>query len=169
MSKVLFISDLHFGHKWMAIHRGFKDELHHDEHIINIWNKNVSKNDLVWILGDITMESNLFYPYLDRLKGRKKVVLGNHDKGANVKELLSYVDEVYGVTKYKGFLLSHVPLHPWEVNNTGFKQGWRGNIHGHLHEYNVPDKNYFNVSAEQLDYKPISFDDILRRLEKEVT
>lgn len=34
MNKIRFISDLHFGHKNMAIRRGFKDEFEHDEHII---------------------------------------------------------------------------------------------------------------------------------------
>ena len=43
MSQVRFISDLHFGHKFMASHRKFHDEFYHDEHIIDSWNKVVHK------------------------------------------------------------------------------------------------------------------------------
>ena len=91
MSKVHFIADLHFGHTNMAIKRGFETAEEHDEHIISQWNKKVNKRDVVWILGDITMESSKSYPLLNRLNGMKKVVLGNHDRQSDVPELLQYV------------------------------------------------------------------------------
>lgn len=125
---VYFAGCLHFGHKWMANHRGFQDEFHHDEHIINNWNKVIKKKDLVWILGDVTMESKEHYYRLDQLNGRKKVVLGNHDLPEHTRELLNYVETVAGVVDYKGYILSHMPIHPNEI---GF---CRGNIHAHIHE-----------------------------------
>ena len=175
MSSVRFIGCLHFGHKWMAKYRGFQDEFYHDEHIIEEWNKVVDKKDLTYILGDITMETSYHYYQLDRLKGRKIVVLGNHDRHQDVKELLKYVDSVAGMVDYKGFVLTHAPIHPNEI---GFS---RGNIHAHIHHINKLEEiivnhkyqdqdsikkatldKYYNVDAHLINYKPVSLDDILR-------
>ena len=170
---VWFIGCLHIGHKWMAQHRGFTDEFYHDEKLIDTWNSVVRKKDLVWILGDVTMETAKHYHQLDRLKGRKKVVLGNHDLPEHTRELLKYVETAAGVVDYKGFVLSHVPIHP---NEMGF---CRGNIHAHIHEnklhevviqerYDDPGYKhkptlckYLNVDAHLLNYRPMSLDEVL--------
>ncbi len=176
---VYFLGCPHFGHKWMAHHRGFQDEFYHDEHIIQEWNKVIQKKDLVWILGDITMESKEHYYRLDALNGRKKVVLGNHDLPEHTRELLNYVETVAGCVDYKGYILSHIPIHPNEISFC------RGNIHAHIHENKLnevsimdrygdplnPDSTksatlhkYFNVDAQAINYKPISMDEITERL-----
>jgi len=98
MSIVRYYSDPHFGHKNMAIRRGFKDEFEMDDHIVNEWNKVVNKKDVTWILGDITMEKSFPYYNLDRLNGIKKVILGNHDEPQHVPELLTYVNKYNGIT-----------------------------------------------------------------------
>ena len=154
---VRLISDLHFSHKSMAQkHRKFQDEYYHDEFIIEQWNKTVtSKKDLTYILGDITMETAFPYYKLDRLNGRKIVALGNHDKIQDVPELLKYVEKVGGAIDYKGFLLTHVPIHESEL------QFCRGNIHGHTHERLIDNPKYFNVSAEAIDYRPKTIDELL--------
>lgn len=122
------IGCLHLGHKWMASHRGFQDEFYHDEHLIDSWNSVVGKKDLTFILGDITMENSFYYYQLDRLNGRKIVVLGNHDLHKHTRELLNYVESVAGMVDYKGFCLTHAPIHPNELPR------YRGNIHAHIHE-----------------------------------
>lgn len=164
MSVVRFISDYHFGHKFCAKLRGFEDEFSMAEHIIEQHNKVVHKKDTTYILGDITMETDKWYFYLDQMKGRKKVILGNHDLGKHVPELLNYVESVAAMVKYKGIFLTHCPVHPQELE-------YRVpiNIHGHLHEYSVTkeilpgtrntkqgtkDTRYIGVSCEQVDYTP---------------
>jgi len=162
MAQVRFIADLHFGHKWMAEHRGFSDVHQHDEHIIDCWNSVVNKKDIVYILGDITMESADHYYRLNAMNGRKKVVLGNHDDPRHVLELLKYVEEVSGMVKYKGIWLTHCPVHERELEFRVPR-----NIHGHIHEhkimttmwvddviFDIPDDRYHCVSCEQIDYKP---------------
>ena len=168
---VYFIGCIHLGHKWMAIHRGFQDEFYHDEHIIEQWNKVINKKDLVWILGDVTMETPEHYPQLGRLNGRKKVCLGNHDRPEDVRELLKYVETVAGVVDYKGYVLSHIPVHPNEMSFC------RGNIHAHIHENELEEcivsdrygdtglssatlAKYFNVDAQRIGYTPMSMDEI---------
>lgn len=160
MNKIRFISDLHFGHKNMAIRRGFKDEFEHDEYIIKQWNSVVNKRDTVFILGDITMERSKWYFRLDSLFGYKKVILGNHDKLSCVPELLKYVNSVGGMLNLKNFnskniVLTHCPVHPSEFN---YKVDY--NIHGHVHENTLDDKRYINVSAEVIDYKPKTFEEL---------
>ncbi len=159
MSQVRFIGDLHFSHVFMADHRKFQDTFYHDEHIIDMWNRTVHKKDLTFILGDISIGNNNAYKLLPRLKGRKVVILGNHDPRQYTKDLLKYVDQVAGVIKYKGFFVTHIPIHPTEF--TYGRQEIHGNIHAHTHENTIDDYHYICVSAEQIDYKPITFDRIL--------
>lgn len=173
MSKVRFIGCLHMGHKNMAIHRGWADEEEHDAFLIQEWNKVVSKRDTTYIIGDVTMEKSLHYFKFDQLNGRKIVVLGNHDRHQDIKELLLYVDGVAGTVDYKGFILTHVPIHPNEV------QFYRGNIHAHIHHENKLEEvivndsyldrdskpgptvhKYFNVDAHLIGYRPLSIEDL---------
>lgn len=154
MSTVRFIADLHLGHENMAIKRGFANAEQHDEHVINMWNSVVHKRDLTYILGDVTMESNKYYHLLDRLNGRKKVVLGNHDMPKHVPDLLLHVDQVAAMMCYKGIWMSHCPIHPMEINYRVQRI-----IHGHIHEKVVmldgcPDPRYHCVSCERVDFIP---------------
>lgn len=164
MSVVRFIADYHFGHKFMANLRGFKDVSTMNEYIVSEHNKVVCKKDITYILGDITMETAKWYFYLDQMNGRKIAILGNHDSPKHVSELLKYVEKVGAMIKYKGIFLTHCPIHPQELEYRVSR-----NIHGHLHEYHVskiivkgtrdtknsiPDKRYIGVSCEQVDYKP---------------
>ena len=170
MSVVRFISDLHFGHEKIATHkRKFKTVEEHDAYIIKQWNKVVHKKDTTYILGDVTMEKKK-YKFLDQLKGRKIVILGNHDMRQHVTELQKHVQGVAGMVKYKvkGYptvFLSHSPLHPREI---GYRVKY--NIHGHSHLYNVmkgkwfwerKDERYINVCCEQIDYTPKRIDELL--------
>lgn len=154
MSKVYFYSDPHFGHRNMAIRRGFKDEEEMNKHIVKQWNSIVSKKDVTYILGDITMEKATQYYWLNELNGIKKVILGNHDEPQHVPELLKYVNNVAAMKylkhkQYGNIILSHAPIHPCEL-----EYRFNINIHGHVHENTLPDKRYINVSAEVIDYKP---------------
>jgi calcineurin-like phosphoesterase family protein len=160
MSTIRYISDTHFHHKNMAIKRGFKDENEMNEYIISEWNKIVSKRDVTFILGDITMEKNN-YEILNRLNGIKKVILGNHDQPQHVPELLTYVNNVSASklikdVEYGNILLSHIPIHTQE-----FEYRLNFNIHGHVHTNTYEDKRYINVSAEVIDYRPITLKELI--------
>ena len=77
---VLFTSDLHLGHENLLGTRSMFDSIEeHDETLIRNWNSVVHKGDDVWILGDIIFRSkNHASYYLDRMKGKKHLVVGNH-------------------------------------------------------------------------------------------
>jgi calcineurin-like phosphoesterase family protein len=165
MSKVRFIADLHLGHVSMSIKRGFSSVDEHDEYIITKWNSVVHKRDVTYILGDVTMEK-AEYDVLNRLNGRKYVVLGNHDKLSHARKLLEYVDSVAGMVKYKGIMLTHCPIHPMELEHRFPK-----NIHGHIHDkqvmlfhpddpYQSPNPSYICVSCERVDYTPKTLEEL---------
>jgi calcineurin-like phosphoesterase family protein len=146
----------------MARHRGFASATEQDEFIVAQWNKAVHKRDVTYILGDVTMEK-AHYDILDRLNGRKHVVLGNHDKLAHAAKLMQHVDGVAGMVKYKGIFLTHCPVHPMEMDYR-----IKYNIHGHIHEKLVEqdfklfgitmfkrvDRRYICVSCEHVNYTP---------------
>lgn len=149
MSSVIrYIADLHLGHENMAQKRGFANSAEHDEHVIAKWNSVVSKRDITYILGDISMEKKAPYHLLGRLNGVKYVVLGNHDRRQDVQALLKYVNGVSGIVKHKNHWLTHCPVHPFELDRV------EGNIHGHVHENVLFHSKYFCASCEAVDFTP---------------
>jgi calcineurin-like phosphoesterase family protein len=164
MSIVRFIADLHLGHQNMATRRGFETVEAHDEHVIAQWNSVVSKRDVTYVLGDVTMEKAGSYPLLDRLNGLKHVVLGNHDRRQDVRKLLEHVESVAGMVNYKGVILTHCPIHPMEL-----EYRFPLNMHGHIHDNYVrlmgsgledPDPRYICVSCERVDYVPKTLEEL---------
>lgn len=182
-NKVFFISDTHFGHANILNFkradgtplRSFASVEEMDEHMVDCHNSVVRPQDKVYHLGDVALHKR-FLPILKRLNGHKRLVRGNHDM-EDTKELMNYFEEIYGVrvfAKY-GFICSHIPIHP---NSLG---RWKANVHGHLHSnlvvrqvvdpltdmfHDIPDERYINVSVEQINYTPISMEELIERLPK---
>lgn len=158
MSDVYFISDLHFGHKNIYNMRGvpgtYQNEEHHRNVLVEEWNKKITKRDVVWILGDVCFKQELL-PTLDKLRGMKRIVLGNHDLEA--RHFHKYADFVGGLVRYKEFWLSHAPIHPSELRG-------KVNIHGHVHGATLYDQRYFNVCPENIGMAPIALDEIRAQL-----
>lgn len=78
-----YISDLHFFHKNLnhsMDNRGFSSEEEMNEYMINQWNSRVRHGDEVVVLGDFSLgNGEQTNGILQRLKGRKYLVEGNHD------------------------------------------------------------------------------------------
>lgn len=160
-----FIGDTHFGHKNILTFtrndgtplRSFPSIEEMDEHLVKCWNSVVKDTDLVYHMGDVVMNrKNL--PIVHRLNGRKILIRGNHDM-APISELLEHFEEIYATYCMKDIILSHIPIAKESLDRFGT------NVHGHLHAHNLNDPVYFNVSAEQLDYTPISLEDLRKKIE----
>ena len=177
MARVFFTSDLHFGHKNLCQGlRGMTVE-ESDKLIINNWNKVVTKRDLVYVLGDITMENQNDIPkYISQLNGRIVLIGGNHDTKQCCDVYRKLGITVMGCLKYKGFICTHIPVHPYELEQED-RQLLRGNIHGHIHRSGVIDGAeytpktdygplYYNVNIELHNYTPIAFDDLVLDFQK---
>jgi len=166
-SRVFIISDLHLDHKRILDFSGttrYGHNVHeHDEWIIAQWNSVVRKRDVVKVLGDVAF-SREGLAKCARLNGTKHLTMANHDKYP-VEEYMKYFKIKPGLESYKGFWLSHCPIHPCELRG-------KKNIHGHVHmnsvTYTKPefgggyaaDPDYINVCVEAVDGVPVLFDDI---------
>lgn len=79
---IYYTADHHFGHSNIIrfCDRPFKNVIEMDETLINNWNNAVSDDDIVYILGNLVFRSEKSASYyVERLKGTKHLVLGNHD------------------------------------------------------------------------------------------
>lgn len=162
MNTVFFTSDLHLGHRNLLDFRSERQGIdfptieHMHEHLIKQWNSRVKKRDIVWILGDLCMGGDSHLTLLNELKGHKRLVMGNHDKG-DMRKYLKYFDGIFGVHSKYGLILSHVPIHPQEI---AFR--WTTNVHGHIHhiERNLKSPEYINVNVDVRGSLPISLEEI---------
>lgn len=186
MKKQWFISDPHFFHEAflregrIAI-RPFDTLKEMHERIIEGWNSVVKPGDKVLVQGDITLikkptldEWNELIRVHEALNGEKELLFGNHDHLKLTDYVMLGYNDIRAYRKDHGIAFSHIPIHP--------AQGYRfkANVHGHTHEMNVnrviangtplavsePDPFYINVCMEPLNYTPISFDEIMARVEK---
>jgi calcineurin-like phosphoesterase family protein len=174
MTKILLISDTHFGHANIPNYRTeFKSVKEHDEFVFDSIASNVAADDILWILGDVVFTQESVH-YVERLAGYVKslnLVLGNHDTDAVcrrevLRRLMDLDIGIHTLHSKGGFWISHYPLHPDELRG-------RRNIHGHVHPnsimtkskdgYPILDNNYINVCCEAVNYKPISFQEIKAR------
>lgn len=175
MRNIFFISDTHFGHENACTKfkrndgsplRNFSCAAECDEYMVERWNLVVKPGDRVYHLGDVTM-SRKHLPTLNRLNGDKVLIRGNHDEEP-AKEYLKYFEDVRALKQMKDLIATHIPIHPESLAR------WQFNVHGHLHANRVLDTvvrhgtlceeidhRYLCVSVEQIDYTPISFEDVM--------
>lgn len=139
---LLFTSDLHLCHKRICefTKRGKStSQEEHDEWLIKLWNEVVKPGDIVYHVGDFSMQwdlevvSNLLY----RLNGQKIMIVGNHDdenllhhiKATNSKaRLLNVRDMAYVKVCGMWTHICHYPMGSWRNMSHG---SWH--IHGHSH------------------------------------
>lgn len=79
-----YIADTHFGHEAILglCCRPFSSVREMDEFMIDAWNSVVRPTDLVYHLGDFSLGGAAHAKQIfRRLKGRKILILGNHDMG----------------------------------------------------------------------------------------
>ncbi len=165
MEKVWFIADTHFGHKAILNYekRPFADVEEMDEKIIINWNSVVLPNDRVFVLGDFSLYGKEKTTEIcNKLNGHKYLIIGNHDTESEqyYRECGFENTVAYPIILDNFWILSHEPLYV----NTNMPYA---NIYGHVH--NNPSYKDFSVQSfcvccERLDYTPIEFNEIKRRM-----
>lgn len=162
------ISDTHLNHENIL---DFRDELgvkirpfnsvaEMNERILDRWNSNVKKGDLVYHLGDVAFgNKEAFKELWPRFNGSKRLVVGNHD---DIKWLSSggFFQKVtmWRTWPEHGLVFTHVPIHQSGLYTKGRKGLF--NVHGHIHHNPSPEGPYFNVSCEAINYTPIHIEDL---------
>lgn len=187
-----YISDTHFG--WTNKYEG--RTLEHDKILKENWNSIVTNADNVYILGDIgkigkNADTERLIEIIATLKGKKTLIVGNHDSLKDVRLKQLFVEVVpYKeiIDNYNGLnhnlVLSHYPILMWNGQH-------KGTIHlyGHVHktdEWNVyknslkylneyfkdktlkgytdcPEAKAYNVGAMLYDYKPVTLKEIISK------
>lgn len=163
MSNVRFIADTHFGHEKLIRNLRNMEPEEHDQLIIDNWNRVVTKKDITYVLGDFVFEKPDFIEkYLLQLNGEIRIIGGNHDDRRCCQKFRELGVTVLGCLEYKGFICTHIPVHPTELSRfESLGQGWAANIHGHTHEELVGDHYYLNVCCEHVGYTPRTLNEIL--------
>ena len=190
MPAVFLVSDTHFGHvgvckftnKDGSKMRPWTDPDEMDEEMVKRWNETVRPNDKVYHLGDVVINRKAL-KIMHRLNGDKVLIRGNHDIFRD-DEYREHFRELRAYHVMNGMILSHIPIHTESLGRFGV------NIHGHLHanrvmknvwankvsihdprpytiEESVIDPRYHCVCVEHTDYRPILFEDVIKRIKSE--
>lgn len=177
--KIFFTSDTHWHHGRIIQYcdRPFSSVQEMDHALIQIWNKTVGENDIVFHLGDFAFaDKSKWRQICNALNGEKYLIQGNHDRNddiptecfTNVSDMLQvsiYDEELEG---YATFICTHYPLATW----AGIQKGVMNN-HGHIHSRpdgagtgfdlivakNAP-WNQYDVGMDRNNFTPVSYDEL---------
>lgn len=159
MAEVYFLGDGHFAHRNILKYRPeFESIEHHDQTIITNINNLVTSRDKMFFMSDWVFDATALNLIRQINCPNKHLILGNHDDfHVDFHKAFNWVS---GPIKYKEFWLTHIPVHPAELRG-------KMNIHGHMHRAKIVDKRYFCTSCEQLNYTPISLQDLRKIMHNE--
>ncbi|ARQ58931.1 metallophosphoesterase domain-containing protein [Rhizobium sp. Kim5] len=159
-----FTADHHFGHALMLQFRPFDTVEEMDRCLIETWNSVVRDGDIVWHLGDFSYHDEARTKAIfSQLKGRKRLVLGNHDldnRGDVRKSIASLAWDQppmhYAECKQDGerVILNHYAQRTWNASVHG---SWHfyGHSHGRLPEYGR--SRDVGVDSGDVGYAPATF------------
>jgi calcineurin-like phosphoesterase family protein len=139
-----------------------------NEALITNWNSVVGPDDLVYIIGDISMSASKdkLKAIFDRLNGTKILIKGNHDRTKNIPaECFEQVVKRLQITgEGYDFILVHDPAEA-SANHMSTQKY----LCGHLHS--SKDRriyyNWIDVGVDANDYTPLALEEILKIFEDE--
>jgi calcineurin-like phosphoesterase family protein len=159
---VWFTADHHFGHARIIelAKRPFASVETMDEAMVERWNARVEPGDLVYHVGDFSFADHT--PYLKRLKGQKRLIVGNHDHSNRLKkaEGWSTVDNMLHLTlDDTPIVLCHYGMRVWNRSHHGALH-----FYGHSHGNLPGDSQSLDVGVDCWDFQPVSLAEIKARL-----
>ena len=189
-NNIFFTSDTHFNHENIIkfCGRPFVSVKEMNEYIINKWNETVNSDDYIFHLGDFAWGgSEVWNSIIDRLNGRKILIVGNHDR-KNLR--LGYISKFEAVefemvinVDGQPIYLNHLPFLCYDgAYNEKTKRDilvWQ--LHGHVHtslyknsgtdferigEFALPTQ--YDVGVDLNNFKPISFAEVKERIEYQI-
>ena len=151
---IYFIADTQFGHENALAfdNRPFRTIEEHDKALIENWNNAVSRNDEVFILGDISWHNaTRTNEIVSSLNGVKHLIVGNHDKKLlKNREFQSLFIEItdykeLSLSDKKGIVLSHYPIPCFNHHYYGWYH-----LYGHVHisfEWNMMERVKYEMET----------------------
>ena len=187
-----FTADLHFNHKNIikycdrgafrnhpefrgGTERLFSGVKEMNEYLITQWNRTVTDEDTVYLLGDVAFgNKDEAISLCNRLKGHKVLIYGNHDLKCDdeywTRAGFGEIHRLgYGKTlPYKEFHLAHYPYKNalTEYDTREYLHGHAPEesdvvlLHGHVHTQWKTKKNMVNVGVDVWNYRPVSTETI---------
>lgn len=168
---IYFSSDLHFGHNKEFLYkpRGFNCIEDMNAAIVENFNSVVKDEDDLYLLGDLMLGDYEIGKFcLESLKGKKHIIIGNHDTDNRVQiykdlgyDILGYAS-MFKYQKYH-FYLSHYPTLTANFDDGSLKKCVI-NLYGHTHQQNnfFNEKSYmYHVGVDSHDCYPISIEQII--------
>ena len=166
-----YIADTHFGHcnviRFDGRPLGDVEEM--DRVLMENWNARVGDGDDVYVLGDFCYRSARGPVwYLKRLKGRKHLVTGNHDRtllaDTGAVACFESIDKMMFVEEEQGpVCLCHFPIAEW---NGFYRNSWH--VYGHIHnqrsetyEFMKSRERALNAGCMINNYSPVRFQELV--------
>lgn len=167
-TNIYYWSDLHINHDNVIKYsnRPFNDKDEMFNFFINEYNKIIKDDDIVIFGGDIVFNQNKdILKRLNEFKGKKYLILGNHDIDKKTLEYKKYQcfedlmlchSFIYEYNhKIIEVIITHYPI------DEDFLPENTINIHGHTHQYLISER-HINMCVEHTDYKPIKLIDKIK-------
>lgn len=176
-----YTSDLHLGHENILKHRPMFETIEEmNEVLIDNWNKKVKNDDIIYIVGDFSFRSKTpVEDFLERLKGKKHLILGNHDscwlKKSKYETLSQYFESichmnVFNISKKKKIqaTLCHYPMLEW--NESRYASNVVSYlIHGHIHNNKDDVYDYIkehqptalNCGVDVNNFEPVTLEELI--------
>lgn len=185
--QIFFCSDPHFSHGNIMkfCKRPFQTTEEMDEYMVKRWNERVKPKDIVFILGDFCFGgSGRWNDLLDRLNGKKYLILGNHDE-KNLRQ--GYMQRFESVTYQmhiyvdgQSIYLNHYPFLCYAGSYRGEKsEVWQ--LFGHVHTTPKTKEGrdisrlsalfplQYDVGFDNNDYMPITFEEVKAKIQYQKT
>ena len=167
---IFYTADTHFGHQNIIrfCDRPYETIESMDRDLIERWNSKVTGSDTVYVLGDMFFRAENPGEILSSLKGKKHLIVGNHDGSWMSKvdlgsyfKSVSLMEEISGGSV--GITLCHYPLLTWKHAKRTYM------IHGHIHRDTRMDfwpmlaanEHILNAGVDINNYEPVSFEELL--------
>ena len=183
---IWFSADSHFGHR-NIIHycdRPFSSVEEMDRSLICNWNEVVGKDDIVYHLGDFSLDFNITRQVVPLLNGQIHLVCGNHDAchssnrgaGAYLRKYLAagfadVVEEADIAIGSERVRLCHLPYYdPFDEDERlpEYKPEDDGSwlLHGHVHCRWKSRDRQINLVVDVWDFYPVSLPQIAALIEE---
>ena len=166
---MFFTADNHFDHanSIRLCNRPYESVEHMNEDMIEKWNNKLTNNDDIIIAGDMFFRSQDPEAILRRLKGKKHLIIGNHDTWIKKVDVDKYFKEVshYLVTNdgRHGLVICHYPQVSWPHAQRFYM------VHGHIHADTRSDywpllvarDRVLNAGVDINGFEPVTFEEML--------
>ena len=161
MLEPIFTADLHLGHA-MSIeycNKPYKNVDVMDREEIKNYNNIVQPDQDVYIIGDVSLKRKIHSGYymsvVGQLKGRKHLILGNHD----TLNPFTYITTAGFWSVHTSLDITYDGIDMTLVHDPAVSQMDRSRVFicGHVHNLFKTFKNVVNVGVDVWDYKPVTW------------